>query len=107
MYRHHFRQMDRICISAQIMKRASRVFIAMILISKKMTALSREHGSAMAPSYSSTAIKWSIQNLCTRQWFSSFATMKRPGKHTQITSDKGNKDEASWSPCGNYLLYFC
>lgn len=25
--------------------------------------------------------------------------------HTQLTSDTGNKDECSWSPCGNYLLY--
>lgn len=26
-------------------------------------------------------------------------------EHTQITQDAGNKDEVSWSPCGNYLLY--
>ncbi|HRN77988.1 MAG TPA: hypothetical protein PLU71_02010 [Candidatus Dependentiae bacterium] len=25
-------------------------------------------------------------------------------KHTQITHDKANKDECSWSPCGNYIL---
>ena len=26
-------------------------------------------------------------------------------KHTQITRDAGNKEECSWSPCGNYLLF--
>ena len=26
-------------------------------------------------------------------------------KHTQITGDAGNKEEPSWSPCGNYLLF--
>jgi len=25
--------------------------------------------------------------------------------HTQLTHDKGSKQECSWSPCGNYLLY--
>ncbi len=26
-------------------------------------------------------------------------------KHQQITFDKGSKEECSWSPCGNYLLF--
>lgn len=26
-------------------------------------------------------------------------------KHTQLTYDKGDKAECSWSPCGNYLVY--
>lgn len=26
-------------------------------------------------------------------------------KHTQLTHDKGDKAECSWSPCGNYLIY--
>ena len=26
-------------------------------------------------------------------------------KHQQVTSNQGNKQECSWSPCGNYLLY--
>ncbi|MCK5632914.1 PD40 domain-containing protein [bacterium] len=26
-------------------------------------------------------------------------------KHKQITCDAGNKEECSWSPCGNYLLF--
>lgn len=26
-------------------------------------------------------------------------------KHTQVTFDAGNKEEASWSPCGNFLLF--
>ncbi len=26
-------------------------------------------------------------------------------EHKQITFDKGNKDECSWSPCGNYLAF--
>ena len=26
-------------------------------------------------------------------------------KHTQLTFDGGSKDEPSWSPCGNYLLF--
>ncbi len=25
--------------------------------------------------------------------------------HTQLTSDAGNKEECSWSPCGNYMLF--
>ncbi len=25
--------------------------------------------------------------------------------HTQITHDSGNKEECSWSPCGNYLVF--
>lgn len=25
--------------------------------------------------------------------------------HEQLTFDRGNKEEATWSPCGNYLLY--
>lgn len=26
-------------------------------------------------------------------------------QHTRLTSDAGNKEEFSWSPCGNYLLF--
>ena len=26
-------------------------------------------------------------------------------KHRQLTFEQGNKDECSWSPCGNYLVY--
>jgi TolB protein len=26
-------------------------------------------------------------------------------QHTQLTFDESNKDECSWSPCGNYLLF--
>lgn len=26
-------------------------------------------------------------------------------KHTQLTFDEGNKEECSWSPCGNYIVY--
>ncbi len=26
-------------------------------------------------------------------------------KHEQVTFDAGNKDDCSWSPCGNYLLF--
>jgi len=26
-------------------------------------------------------------------------------EHTQLTFDESNKDECSWSPCGNYLLF--
>ena len=26
-------------------------------------------------------------------------------QHTQLTFDKGTKEECSWSPCGNYLTY--
>lgn len=26
-------------------------------------------------------------------------------RHKQVTADRGNKEEASWSPCGNYLLF--
>lgn len=29
----------------------------------------------------------------------------KTGKHTQITYDQGHKQEASWSPCGNYIVY--
>jgi len=25
--------------------------------------------------------------------------------HKQLTKDGGNKEECSWSPCGNYLAY--
>lgn len=27
------------------------------------------------------------------------------GTHTQLTSDPGNKEEASWSACGNYITF--
>lgn len=27
------------------------------------------------------------------------------GKHQQLTFDAGNKEECSWSPCGNYLVF--
>ncbi|MBP9765581.1 hypothetical protein KBD08_04585, partial [Candidatus Babeliales bacterium] len=26
-------------------------------------------------------------------------------QHTQITFDKGSKEEGSWSPCGNYITF--
>lgn len=29
---------------------------------------------------------------------------ERSGKHTQLTHDTWDKDECSWSPCGNYLV---
>lgn len=31
----------------------------------------------------------------------------RTKEHRQITFDKGSKDECSWSPCGNYIVYEC
>jgi len=27
------------------------------------------------------------------------------GRHAQLTSDKGDKQECAWSPCGNYLIF--
>ena len=31
----------------------------------------------------------------------------RTKDHRQITFTKGSKDECSWSPCGNYIVYEC
>lgn len=30
---------------------------------------------------------------------------EKTGKHTQLTSDDGNKQECAWSECGNYVLF--
>lgn len=62
------------------------------------------HGSAMAPSYSSAARKV-VYSQFVGNVVQLFSYDEVTGKHTQITFDKGNKDEASWSPCGNYLLF--
>src|SRR5579885_218879 len=34
-----------------------------------------------------------------------FICDEKTGNHRQLTFDAGSKDECSWSPCGNYLLY--
>ncbi len=63
-----------------------------------------QRGSAMAPSYSSAARKV-VYSKFVNSVVQLFCYDEVTGKHTQITTDAGNKDEASWSPCGNYLLF--
>jgi tol-pal system beta propeller repeat protein TolB len=70
---------------------------------EKITRIT-EHGSAMAPSYSSAARKV-VYSKFVHDVVQLFCYDEVTGKHAQITTDKGNKDEASWSPCGNYLLF--
>lgn len=70
---------------------------------QKMTRIT-DHGSAMAPSYSSATHKVAYTKFVNGvvQLFSYDETT---GKHTQLTHDSANKDEVSWSPCGNHLLF--
>lgn len=62
------------------------------------------HGSAMAPSYSS-AVKRVVYSKFSQGVVQLFCYDEVTGKHVQVTTDPGNKDEASWSPCGNYLMF--
>ena len=61
-------------------------------------------GYCAAPSYCSTNEKVAYSKIVkgTMQLFIYDTHTK---KHTQLTFDKGNKEECSWSPCGNYLLF--
>ena len=70
---------------------------------QKMTRIT-EHGSAMAPCYSSTVRKVAYTKF-VKGVVQVFCYDEITGKHTQLTTDKTNKDEVSWSPCGNYLLF--
>jgi Tol biopolymer transport system component len=63
-----------------------------------------EHGQAMAPSYSSVARKVAYTKFVDSV-VQLFCYDEVTGKHAQLTFDKGNKDEVSWSPCGNYLMF--
>jgi TolB protein len=38
-------------------------------------------------------------------YFQIFTYDLKTGTHTQITHDKSDKEESSWSPCGNYLAF--
>lgn len=70
---------------------------------KKVTSIT-DHGSAMAPCYSSAAHKV-VYSKFVKGVVQLFCYDEDTGKHVQITSDPGNKDEPCWSPCGNYVLY--
>jgi len=69
----------------------------------KQTRLTQS-GYCAAPSYCSkrNAIAYSKMVKGKMQLFlCDVATQE----HTQLTTDRGNKQECSWSPCGNYLLF--
>lgn len=70
---------------------------------QKITPISG-HGSAMAPCYSS-ANKKVVYSKFAQGVVQLFCYDEATGKDIQITSDSGNKEEASWSPCGNYVMY--
>jgi TolB protein len=70
---------------------------------QKITRIT-DHGSGMAPSYSSATQKV-VYSKFVGNVVQLFCYDEVTGKHTQITTDPGNKDEAAWSPCGNYLIY--
>lgn len=70
---------------------------------QKVTRIT-DHGSAMAPSYSSSTQKVAYTKF-VNGIVQVFCYDETTGKHTQLTTDKTNKDEVSWSPCGNYLLF--
>jgi len=70
---------------------------------QKITRITQQ-GSAMAPSYSS-AVQKVVYSQFVNGIVQLFSYDETTGKHTQITTNPGNKDEASWSPCGNYLMF--
>lgn len=60
--------------------------------------------SGLAPSYSSKVHKLAYMkyiNGCMQLLIYDMST----GKSEQLTFDAGDKDECSWSACGNYLIY--
>lgn len=61
-------------------------------------------GYCVSPSYCQQNNKLAYAKMIrgTMQVFLYDLTTK---KHRQITRDAGNKEECSWSPCGNYLLF--
>ena len=61
-------------------------------------------GFCVSPSYcqQSDTLAYSKMVSGTMQIFTYDLKAK---KHQQVTFDAGHKDESSWSPCGNYLLF--
>jgi hypothetical protein len=74
-------------------------------VTNKITCLT-ENGYCVAPSYSATAdsLLYSKEVKGVMQlYIYSFAS----SQHQQLTCDAGNKIDASWSPCGQYVVYCC
>lgn len=71
--------------------------------SKELTPIT-DKGYCTSPCYSDAngMIAYTKNVLGTMQLFLCKPLQKH---HRQLTFDAGNKDECSWSPCGNYLLY--
>lgn len=72
------------------------------LSSKKLKWITPEHG--LSPCVSPNGKKVAYTTRVDRV-LQVFCYDFKTGKHTQVTSNKGHKDEVSWSPCGNYLLF--
>ncbi|MCF7899896.1 hypothetical protein K9K77_00100 [Candidatus Babeliales bacterium] len=71
---------------------------------KNITCLSQGPESCTSPSYSITTKKVVYSKLIggvSQLMVYDFETQKT----TQITRDNKHKEEASWSPCGNYLIF--
>src|SRR5690606_10449380 len=73
-------------------------------IKKKKLERLTTGGYCASPNYSDkrNAVDYAKMDGVAMQIFVYDLTQKI---HTQITYDGGNKEECSWSPCGNYLLF--
>lgn len=69
-----------------------------------VTELITRDGYCVGPAYTPVTdrIIYSKRHANTMQLF---LYSRVTGKHTQLTFDKGNKVDCSWSPCGNYSVF--
>ena len=63
-----------------------------------------EGGYCVAPRYSIKAKKLAYSKT-VNQVLQIFVYDTVTKTHTQLTTDRGNKEECSWSPCGTKILY--
>ena len=61
-------------------------------------------GYCVSPSYSSVSKKLVYAKM-VKGTLQVFIHDPKKGTHEQITFNRGNKEECSWSPCGNFLIY--
>ncbi|MFA6065700.1 MAG: hypothetical protein WC707_00795 [Candidatus Babeliaceae bacterium] len=72
--------------------------------SNKSITIVTPEGYCVAPTYTSCGNKIAYSRRM-REHMQLFVHDTGAGTHRQITFDKGDKTDSSWSPCGNYLAF--
>lgn len=73
------------------------------VVSQQMLKITSD-GYCMAPSYNERR-NWLAYTKKVKGTYQVFVYDVKTGVHRQLTTSSGHKEECSWSPCGNYLIF--